>query len=49
MLAVGETVADALPTGSRGNQSNDGNGQAQQEAEHQKDQFDDAKDACQGK
>ena len=48
MLAVGEAVADALPTcGSRDN-PRDGNSQAQQNAETEKYQLNDAECALHG-
>ncbi len=45
MLAVGETVADAFPTGDCGDGARNRDGQAQQNADDQKDKFNDTEDA----
>lgn len=45
MLAIGEAVADAFPGCRSRNDSCYWNRQAQQNAEHQEDQFDDTEDA----
>lgn len=49
MLAVGKAVAEALPACGCGNQSRYRDGEAQQDAEPEKDQFDNAEYASHGR